>query len=59
MDAQNPVVAAKRAIFAIAEIKVVVDSFDRGGTNVFDALDAIHVAVEGYRAVPEARRDAA
>lgn len=59
MGTQNPVAAAKQAVFAIAEIKSAVDGFDRGDTNVFDALDAIHVAVEGYRAASESRRDAA
>lgn len=49
MGMKNPVAAAKQAIFAIAEIKAVVDSFDRGDTNAFDAVDAIIVAVEGYR----------
>ena len=38
------------AILTLAEIKAAVESFDRGDTNVFDALDAIIVAVEAHRA---------
>lgn len=47
------------AILTVAEIKVSVESFDRGETNVFDALDAIIVAVETYRAGEHPRREAA
>lgn len=49
------------AILAIAEIKAATEAFDRGDANVFDALDAIIVAVEAHQAVarPESRRDAA
>ena len=39
------------AICALAEIKAAVEAFDRGETNVLDALDAIVVAVEAYQAV--------
>jgi hypothetical protein len=34
----------------LAEIKAAVEAFDRGDTNLFDALDAILVAVEAYQA---------
>ena len=37
------------AVFAIAEIKDAVEAFNRGDTNVFDALTAIIVAVEAYQ----------
>lgn len=49
------------AIVTLAEIKAAVDAFDRGDTNVFDALDAIIVAVEPHQATatPEPRLDAA
>ena len=49
------------AVFAIAEIKAAVEAFDRGDTNVFDALTAIIVAVEAYQGSTrsEPRRDAA
>lgn len=38
------------AILAVEEMKQAVDAFDRGETNVFDALDSIIVAVEAYQA---------
>ncbi len=38
------------AILTLAEIKAAVEAFDRGDTNLFDALDAILVAVEAYQA---------
>lgn len=41
---------AKRAILTTAEIKAALEAFDRGESNVFDALDAIIVEVEAYRA---------
>lgn len=47
------------AILRLAEIKAAVEAFDRGDTNVFDALDAIIVAVEAYRNAMASRRDAA
>lgn len=50
---------AKAAILALVEIKAVTESFDRGETNAFDALDAIIVAVEAYRLANQSRRDAA
>ncbi len=46
-------------IMAIAEIKAAADAFDRGETNAYDAMDAIVVAIEAYRAAVERRRDAA
>jgi hypothetical protein len=49
------------AVLTLAEIKAAVERFDRGETNVFDALDAIVVEVEAYRAAvrPESSREAA
>ena len=41
---------ARTAVCTIAEIKAAVEAFDRGQSNVFDALDVIVVAVEAYRA---------
>ena len=41
---------ATTAILTLAEIKAAVEAFDRGDTNVFDALDAIFVAVEAHQA---------
>ena len=57
---------ATHAILTLAEIKAATEAFDRGESNVFDALEAIIVAVEahqsalGGRSQPEPqRRDAA
>jgi hypothetical protein len=53
------------AVFTLAEIKAAATAFDRGESNVFEALDAIVVAMEAYRAARKAaghrgrRRDAA
>ena len=51
----------KAAIITLAEIKATVETFDRGESNVFDALDAIIVEIEAYRAAgrPENSREAA
>ena len=51
--------AAKAAILALAEIKAAAEAFERGESNVFDALDAVTVAVEAYRAGEPPRREAA
>lgn len=50
---------ATTAILTLAEIKAAVEAFDRGESNVFDALDAIIVAVEAHQAamVHDARRE--
>lgn len=50
---------ATTAILTLAEIKAAVQAFDRGDTNVFDALDAIIVAVEAHHAAMahDARRE--
>jgi hypothetical protein len=50
---------AALAIFALAKIKGATQAFDEGQTNVFDALDAIVVAIEAYRSGAVARRKAA
>lgn len=49
----------RRAILTLAEVKAAAEAFDRGDSNVFDALDAIVVAVEAYQNVAAPRRDAA
>lgn len=41
---------ATTAILTLADIKAAVDVFDRGESNVFDALDAIIVAVDAHQA---------
>lgn len=50
---------ARIAVLALAEIKAAVEDFDRGDVNGFDTLDAIAVAIEGYRAASCAAREAA
>ena len=47
------------AILTMAEIKAAADSFNDGETNVIEAMDAIVVAVESYRAAALPRREAA
>jgi len=49
----------KRAVLVMAEIKAATDDFGRGDTNVFDALDAIRVAIEAYAESEAGRRKAA
>ncbi len=51
----------KRAVLVMAEIKAATDAFNRGEINVFDAMDAIVMEVEAYRAATRSdkRRDAA
>ena len=49
----------KTAILTLAEIKAATEAFDRGEANAFDALDAIEVAIDAYRAAARPRRDAA
>lgn len=55
----NPMPVAKAAVLALAEITSATEAFDNGETNVFDALDAIAVAVEAYRKAVAKRRQAA
>ena len=59
MKDKNFVTLAKRAVLVMAEIKAATDAFDRGDTNVFDALDAIRVAIEAYAQSEAGRREAA
>jgi len=59
MDDTNFVVMAKRAVLAMAEIKAATEAFDQGDTNVFDALDAVRVAVEAYADREVSKREAA
>lgn len=47
------------AILALAEIQAAVEAFDRGETNVFDALDVIAVAVGAYQNATASCRDTA
>jgi hypothetical protein len=49
------------AIFTVAAIKTATDAFESGDTNVYDALDAIIEAIDGFRAAATdcSRREAA
>ncbi|MFM7412792.1 MAG: hypothetical protein ACKO9B_02790 [Planctomycetota bacterium] len=59
MDDTNFMLLAKQAVLAMAEIKAATESFDRGVTNVFDALDAVTVAIEAVAERQVSRRNAA
>jgi hypothetical protein len=50
---------AKRAVLAMAEIKAATEAFEQGDTNVFDALDAVRVVIEGYAEREAGNREAA
>lgn len=54
MKMSNALPVTKTAILTIAEIKAATDSFDRGESNVFDALEAVATAVEAYQATKNA-----
>ena len=47
------------AILTLAKIKGATQAFDKGQTNVFDALDTIVVEIEAYRSGAVARRKVA
>lgn len=51
--------APATAILTLAEIKAATEAFDRGESNVFDTLDAIIAAVDGYQNAVASRSDAA
>jgi len=61
MKKTDAISRATAVILTLSEIKAAVEAFDRGETNAFDALDAIVVEVEAYRAAtrPESSREAA
>ena len=59
MQMAKPNALAKSAILTMAEIKATTEAFDRGETNVLDALDAIVLAIEAYRAAERPRRKVA
>ena len=45
---------ARSVILLLADVKAAVESFDRGETNAFDAIDAIVSAVDAQRAATSA-----
>ena len=59
MDGTDFILAAKRALLAMAEIKAATEAFDQGDTNVFQALDAVRMAVEGCAERGAGNREAA
>lgn len=59
MKMPNALPIAQSAVLALAEIKAATEAFDQGETNVFDALDAIAVAVAAYQNALASCRDAA
>lgn len=61
MSSENNRPLATTAILAIAEVKSATEAFNRGDANLFDALDAIAVAIQMFQAAarPEGQREAA
>ncbi len=59
MSEQKRRTPARLAIHALAEIKAATQSFDSGQANLFDALEAIRIAIEAYRRSMDMRRRAA
>lgn len=59
MDDTTFKLLAKQAVLAMAEIKAATEAFDRGDTNVFDALDAVRVAIEEFAERKSKKREAA
>lgn len=55
---KNSPVAAT-AILALVEIKRIIEEFDAGEINLFDALDAIAMTAQAYEEVRSRRRPAA
>lgn len=51
--------APATAILTLVEIKAAAEAFDRGEANVFEAIDAILMAVESYRTTVQTNREAA
>lgn len=66
MKKSNTILIVKTAILTLAEIKAAIEAFDRGESNVFDALDVITIAIKAQQteasnghSQPARRRDAA
>ena len=49
MSEQQRRTPAKLALHALVEIKAAALSFDSGQANLFDALEAIRIAINAYR----------
>ena len=59
MDDISFMLMAKQAVLAMAEIKAATEAFDRGETNVFDALDSVRMAVDWNAECEASKREAA
>jgi hypothetical protein len=57
MDAPKNAVGI--AVLALAEIKAAIEDFDRGDSNLFDALDRIKVAIASTIEASDSRQGAA
>ena len=61
MTSGKPRAPSPLAILTLADITSAADAFNRGETNIFEALDSIIAAIAAYQAtsLPEGRRHAA
>lgn len=59
MNTPSAALLARLAVLVLAEVKAATEAFDRGETNIFDALHAIVVAVEAYRTARQSQQEAA
>lgn len=59
MQRPNPIVLAKSAVLALAQIKAANEAFDQGETNAHDTLEAIAEAVAAFQATRDLHREAA
>lgn len=48
-----------RAILTLAQIGGAVEAFNRGDVNVFQTLETIAAAIDGYNLAPQIRKDTA
>lgn len=59
MATKPGVTLATTAILTMAGIQAAAQAFEQGEINVFDALDAVAVALEAYEATAQPVRKAA
>ena len=59
MATQQGFTAATNAVLTMADIAAAAKAFEQGEINVFDALDAVAVAIEAYEANTRPIRKAA
>lgn len=46
----DAILISRAVVLTLADIKVEVEAFANGDVNAFDAMDAICIAVDAYRA---------